>query len=404
MTSLSLNTSNALSNIVLHAAKFVPYYRDQEWAARLRKGEPVDFQADIPLTPKDLVKEHPKDFYSTNVNPEDGETIAKYTSGSTGRPLEVRKTSKHFLVNERENKRLAMGWDLHQHDSVLQVVYQDRAGKPSNYLERKTTNEGKILWVHYGHDTSSILSCLVETSATRLSCMASVLYTVLELARKSGRTPNLRLACTFGEVTAPNVRVETEYHFGLRVFDTYGAVETGLISARCAVCGDHHIADRHVHVEILTTEGLPAKPGDIGRVYITPLYNAAMPLLRYQLGDLIELSKNEPCSNSRVAIKRIVGREGHMFKLENGRLITPIVRPLEFLELGVKRYKLIQTSLKEVELHYIPQDHKYLLDQVNAQSLIDFYLDPSLRVKPIIVNHLPQSSGGKQLMHESLIT
>lgn len=74
---------------------------------------------------------------------------------------------------------------------------------------------------------------------------------------------------------------------GGEVMEKYGAREIGTVAIECkAHCGLHLITDS-VLVEI---EPLPDKSlGGVGRIIVTDLRNYAMPLIRYDIGDLAEL-------------------------------------------------------------------------------------------------------------------
>jgi phenylacetate-coenzyme A ligase PaaK-like adenylate-forming protein len=106
-------------------------------------------------------------------------------------------------------------------------------------------------------------------------------------------------------------------------YDTYGSIESGIIAGKCPQCGNYHIADRHLIVELLGEDDGPAQPGAIGRVVVTPLYNLAMPLLHYELGDFAILAADTGCQKSRYGFTRIVGRERNLFRLPDRSRIVP---------------------------------------------------------------------------------
>ena len=89
--------------------------------------------------------------------------------------------------------------------------------------------------------------------------------------------------------------------------------------AQCATCDAYHPADRHLVLELLTDEGRPARPGEMGCVIATLPFNRAMPLIRYETGDYATLAESNACSRSTEALKQIIGRERNLFKLPGGR-------------------------------------------------------------------------------------
>src|SRR5271154_6743146 len=98
------NSRQILAAVLSHAEQHSPYYRDQEWATRLRAQQSIAFQ-EIPVTSNALAKAETNRFFSAFVPESHGKIRVKFTSGSTGEPLEVHKTDRHFQINALENIR-----------------------------------------------------------------------------------------------------------------------------------------------------------------------------------------------------------------------------------------------------------------------------------------------------------
>jgi len=391
----------ALAAMISHAAERSPYYRDQEWAARLRAGQRLVFR-DIPTTPSAAVKAETDRFYSAFIPADHGKVTAKHTSGSTGEPLEVRKTDYHFRINTLENARLLHGWDVERHRRTVHVVHPTAERPIGRIVESDQTN-GSRKWELSSLDANAIAGLLFRTSASYVIAFPSIIFGVLEHCLETSRTLPLELITTYSEVVSEELRALVRQLPGCRVMDTYGAIESGLIAAQCASCNAYHPADRHLILELLTDDGRPVAPGEMGRVVVTPLFNRAMPLLRYEIGDYAVLGERGNCPRSARVITRIVGREKNLFKLPDGRKVAPTVPSKIARELGIRQYKLIQTTLSDVELHYVLRDGAALLQPDVVQNIIDSYLSPGFRVRPICVAHIPRTAGGKLLMHESLV-
>jgi phenylacetate-CoA ligase len=102
------------------------------------------------------------------------------------------------------------------------------------------------------------------------------------------------------------------------VFDLYGATEAGVLFMQCTHHRLHHNA-RHSHIELLDVGG------GLGRVVVTTLGRAWMPLLRYDIGDLVRVADGA-CACGRAdegyALLRIEGRANDAIEHE-GQLLTP---------------------------------------------------------------------------------
>jgi phenylacetate-CoA ligase len=141
----------------------------------------------------------------------------------------------------------------------------------------------------------------------------------------------------------------------------------------------------------------------MGRVVVTPLYNLAMPLLRYELGDFAEMSAYTKCSRSRYSLTRIVGREKNLFRLPDGSRIVPMVDADDVINLGVREYKLLQKTLLEIEFMYVPASPEVVLTEADVQPMITQNFSPLIKAKPVRVTEIPRSASGKFLMHECLV-
>jgi phenylacetate-CoA ligase len=391
----------ALKAMLSHAVAHSPYYRDQAWAARFRAGETIGFR-EIPITGKSSVRAEPAKFHSYFVPPEDGDVQSKYTSGSTGEPLHVRKTSRAFRVNAMENLRLKRGWGYQDHPRMANIL-NPQENHPVGELEEEVLPDGRHWWKLHTVDPRAAFDLLRSTSATLVKGFPSVLRGALEHSVEESLVLPLRLVTTLSEVVPDELRELVRGIPGCRLVDLYGCVEAGLITLQCHVCEAYHPAGRHLIFELITDEGHPAKPGELGRVVVTPLFNRAMPLLRYETGDYAVKANSNDCPRSSVALERIVGRQQNLFKLPDGRRIMPRLPGRVAERLALHRFKLFQRTLGEVEFHYIPRDPGAEVTESVAQELIDMYMAPGFKVRCVRVAEIPRAPGGKYFMHESFV-
>jgi len=106
----------------------------------------------------------------------------------------------------------------------------------------------------------------------------------------------------------------------VQVHENYGFNEIGVVALRCAA-GRYHVMSEHCVVEIIDDEGHPVAPGHVGRLVISTLTNMAMPLIRYDAGDLAK-AVDGPCSCGRTlpAFGELIGRYRRTAFLPEGTL------------------------------------------------------------------------------------
>ena len=391
----------ALSTLLSQAAVHSPYYRDQGWAARLRGGEDIRFR-DIPITPKALVRTQTALFYSSFVPPDDGPVKDKPTSGSTGEPMLIRKTRRQFQINTMENRRLKMPWDYYRH---LRLVTIDRPSDihPIGTVEERDLPGGRRSWNLYNSEAQAAFEILRRTSASVVVGPPSVLWAALERALDSFEALPLQLVMTLTEVVPDELRELVGRIPSCRLADMYGCIEAGLIALQCPTCGAYHPADRQLLIELVTEDDKPAASGQLGRVIVTPFFGTAMPLIRYETGDYAVMGQRNHCPRSAYSIKKIIGRELNLFKLPDGRRVLPRLAHSAAHQLGLRKFKLIQTSLTDLEMQYVPRDNDTQIAQDVVQGMVNRHMAPGFKVRCVPVPDLPRAPNGKYLMHECRI-
>jgi phenylacetate-CoA ligase len=117
--------------------------------------------------------------------------------------------------------------------------------------------------------------------------------------------PALRALFVGGDPLSPAKRVRIEKIWGAPVVEEYGATETGSLAGQCPYGHLHLWADRAIF-EVLAHGRLG--PAGRGQLVVTPLYRTAMPLLRYNTEDEVEVSLGDcPCGWALPTV-RILGR------------------------------------------------------------------------------------------------
>ncbi|WP_162918365.1 hypothetical protein [Taklimakanibacter deserti] len=385
--------------MLAYAATHSPYYREQQWAKMTRRGGTVDIR-NIPTTAKSLVRSNTSQFYVAEVPASEGRVMVAMTSGSTGAPMEVRHTKRFQDISFAERQRLAAGWGLDRHARVVKM-HDPRPDRPRGAVVNRTA--AKTIYDFYSADASEAFDFIARTKATLLHAPPRTVTAILQHGEDIGVRLPLKLIATISEVIPEQFRSLVNALPGCRWVDRYATIETKLIAVTCADCGAYHLADRHAVIEILDDRNRPVKPGKMGRVVVTPLFNLAMPLVRYETGDHALVTATNTCRRSPFALERIVGREGNLFKLPNGHRVIPWIDPRAAFDAGLRQFKLVQVSPVDIDFLYIPRDGAADLTGDRAQELIDKSMVTGFKVTPRKVAEMPLSASRKFLMHECLI-
>lgn len=394
------DVAQALSDMLAHAATHSPYYREQVWARSLRGGARVALK-NIPVTSKSAVREQTERFYSDDVQPSEGQVTDKATSGSTGEPMIVRFTQRFYEINKLEDARLANGWGFDRHLRAVRIKNPNSDHAPGTLEE--PPQRRRRLFYFYTTDTREAFEFIRDNGASLLYAFPQMALAILQHGADAGAQLPLQLISTISEIVPEQLRVSAAAIPGCRLVDKYGCIETGIIATQCASCGAYHPAERQMMMEVLDDSDRPVRPGKMGRVVVTPLFNRAMPLVRYETGDYAVVAKSHICPHSSLSLARISGREKNLFTAPDGRKFVPVLDPHPILELGLRHFKLIQRTLTDIEFLYVPKDPMAELPQERAQALVDRFVAPGFKVCCLKVPELPRAANGKFLMHESLV-
>lgn len=198
-----------------------------------------------------------------------------------------------------------------------------------------------------------------------------------------------------GEVAYPSYRTYIEKIFKCRTLNRYGAYEAHSIAWECQNHSMHINADS-VLVEFLK-EGEPVAPKERGEIVITNLWNRAMPLIRYRMGDIgIPSEESCECGRGLPLMKDLEGRTDDFIVLPSGRAVPPTrLIPPFFLTPHVDQFKMIQETPSDIQIQVVPrgtlseEEERALLNQIR-----DVFQEP-VNIEIEKVDMIQQEGRGK---------
>ena len=256
----------------------------------------------IPCITKDELLRNASKIQIRNISEK---LIYSETSGSTGNPLV-------FYRN--------MEWDAYHRASVLRGYswYGVEPWEKNAYLwgynfSKKEQIKTKFfdalqnrvrLFSYNDLDIEKFLNQL--KSVVFIRGYSSMIYEIAKKANKMkcSLQPNANLKMILGtsEKIFDKYQVEVKKAFGEKIISEYGAAEAGIIAFECPY------GKMHVNMETVLVEE------EKKQIIVTNLMSRSFPVIRYKLGDYIELDKSElcPCGMHRPTIKEVTGRVGQV--------------------------------------------------------------------------------------------
>lgn len=206
---------------------------------------------------------------------------------------------------------------------------------------------------------------------------------------------DLKGIITLGEYVSAQMRRDAERVFGCPVFDTYSANDVCTIASQCA-CGSLHVNAECVRVDILRPDGSPCDDGEEGRVVLTTLINAAMPLIRYDIGDIGYIGGPCPCGLTLPRLVLTVGRQRRLFRFSDGTEIAPIFSLEKFASgFPVVQWQLAQVGPEALELRFSSRAGDGELDFEGVTKGVREYFQRPVSVAYRRYTHMQVGPGGK---------
>lgn len=147
-----------------------------------------------------------------------------------------------------------------------------------------------------------------------------------------------------GEPLLPEIRAAAEAAWGVRVGNWWGSSEAGGMGVACDHAGTHLSEDLLI-VEPVDERGRPVGPGErSAKMYLTNLYNHALPLIRYEITDEVTvLCEPCACGSALRCVGDVQGRLDDVFEYPEGRIYPHVFRSALGRHAGIVEYQVRQT-------------------------------------------------------------
>jgi phenylacetate-CoA ligase len=380
----------ALQSLLHHSLKTTAFYEKLQ----------CDGLSSFPVINKAIIREQQNAFISSKFDKASLSVMT--TSGSTGTP---------FVCYQDSIKRKAVNAEV--------IYYSEKAGysvgKKIVFLRVLTEKSQKSKlhqWIQNEKllDISNLddwhIEILLENIKTNskkgamLLAYASTLDALCDYFLRKGASYesgiNLSGIVSSSEILNDNTRDIVRNVFNCQCFSRYSNQENGVIGQDDVKNNVFIINEAHYLVEVLEMEtDEPTAEGEIGRIVITDLYNYAMPMIRYDTGDIGAIVYVTRNNLTKKAIANFGGRKVDVvYDCDGNRLsphiITnnlwsfPEICQFQFIQESGKRYT-IKINTK-AEFQRSEELRMRLIKLLGADSEIDI----------ASVDELPVLASGKR--------
>jgi phenylacetate-CoA ligase len=391
-----------LRHILIHATKTCQAYQN----FKSLEQDPKKWLKKFPILSKSQISSDNDSFLSSIYKKN---SLIKYeTSGSSGVKTTIYVDKKEqsifrsILINWWEWTGYYLGKPMVQtgispergfiksvKDKLLSTIYIDAFG----------LNEKDII---------KRLNLIKSNKKYTLGGFASSLFVISKVVEKNKIKCRFDNIISWGDKLFSHYEKSIEHILRAKVFENYACNE-GIMIGQKKDLPYFYIYTPSTFVEIIDNEGNPVSDGEIGRVVVTKLDGFAMPLIRYDIGDLAIILPNDRYPKKRdfsfPLLEKVVGRNTDIIKTPEGinLIVHTFTGIFEFYP-EISQFQILQEEEGSIRIHYIPTTLFYpeVLDKL-AQDILN-KTNSKMEIYWQKVNIIaPSKSGKPQLIINKLL-
>jgi len=339
-----------LRALVQHAYKCVPYYRRVFDEAGISSAA-IQSVADLSKLPVLTKRTILDNRGSLLASPWDGGRLFhRKTSGSTGMTLRFIKEADALARNDAVMYRCYRWYGIEVGDRQARfwgvpVAWRRRIGERlkdlvANRIRISAFDLSPGTCMRQHRRIAAFRPAYIYGYTSAIYAFAA---TCSELGLSLRDLPLKAVICT-AEKMYPHHRRGLSAAFSCPIVDEYGSSENGVIAFQCGR-GNMHVMSDHLAVEFVDDDGRPVKAGEKGRIVVTDLSSYAMPLIRYDIGDVGAGSEATcECGVTLPLMTIVEGRKEDFIQTESGGLVHAAYLCYTLKDDAVREFKMYQKA------------------------------------------------------------
>lgn len=285
----------------------------------------------LPFVTKDDLKRHyPDGIVSSKVQKES--LIEVSTSGTTGKVLPLYVDMLDIVMGLFAYMRTLHEYGLSIWNDRVTIIgdfaphtaesgYVTRGLSPRFNLTKVFKN---IQWLNTNDDPHKVITAINDFQPDFIGGYVGMLGH-LSLLKETGLGEKIspQFIAATGSVLDPFLKSFIEKSFQSKIFEVYGATESGLIGFQCKK-GSYHLMSDLIYAEFMRDKE-PVRSGEAGEMVITKFHGKGTPIIRYNaINDIVApLEGDCSCGKAGALIKKVYGRNDLALYLPNGSVLLP---------------------------------------------------------------------------------
>ncbi len=353
-----------------------------------------------------------RDTYPTGMFCVPNEQLVRFhvSSGTTGKPTVVGYTQNDIDVWTTSLARAMTSIGVGRGD-IVQVGYGYglfTGGLGAHYGAEEVG--ATVLPVSSGN-TERQIELMQDLGSTVIACTPSYFLFMNEVANTTGISiqgeTQLRVGIFGAEPWTEEMRRRIEESTGIKAYDIYGTSElSGPLFTECMYQDGIHIwADQFLIEVIDPVTGEQLSDGERGELVITTLAKEALPLIRYRIGDITVINREEcKCGRTHPRIMRVLGRVDDMLIIRGINVFPGQIESvlMKIPQVG-EHFMIVVDRINELDVMkvQIEMTDEAFSDKVNdimaleskVSSSLKHVLNIAVKVELVEKGSLPRSMG-----------
>ena len=385
-----------VSNLLEHARKTTKFY------SQYTQNKIEDF----PIMNKRMIIENYEEIKSSKYI---GKKLHKMsTSGSTGTPFTVvqDKIKRSRVIAEVLFFGKICGYTFGQRQVFFRVwVNSVKKSKLKQFLQNMITEDISNLDSDKMQQIKELLT--KDKKIKNILSYSSTMGQVSKYLLEKGLTPkdfSVKSIICGSELLQDETRNNLKKVFNSNIVSRYANEENGILGQECIEKQEFHLNTSSYYFEFLKLdEDKKAEKGELARIVITDLYNYALPMIRYDTGDLAIVGDATCDIKVNAVIKEIFGRKVDLIYNTEGEALSPhAITNNMWNTQNIKQFKFTQISKDEyvillnVEKNFDKEQEKEIKEKFIK------ILGNNAKIKIEYTDEIPVLASGKRRYIENL--
>lgn len=380
-----------LRELLIYSYKNVPYYNEAFSKSSIKKFD--DFLIDdlykIPILTKEIISKNHKLLKSRDFN-----FIRKkkhQSGGTTGTPVSFYQDLTSYSFSWPANIRAweKIGYRIGDKIMVLgsSSLYQTKK-KLKNKLLHKILRIQTFGGINMSQEVCRKYIDAIEKNKIRfIYGYASSIFILAKYVYENEIEIKIKGIMPTSEMCPSHYKEMYKKAFKCRICDSYGARDGNIAAFECPE-GNFHLNEYSIVI---------TKNRDLsGSILVTDLFNKSMPIINYEVGDVMEFSSDKClCGSNKIIVKQLLGRKENVMEFGNGRAITGPGWTILFKDKNIDKYQIKKINNFQLQVKLVPNNLFTSKEKENIYFSIKKEVGDEVEVQLKLVKDFPVSLNGK---------